>query len=146
MPQARDILFVQNDRQTVSSAHEALGKSGLPHVLHISSSGADAYAFLNRSGKYAHAPRPQLILLDVDQPNNNGLEVLAELKKEPSLASIPVVVLSDSQQAEQICKAYGLGANSYIAKPTDQESFCQLFQTLDHFWFRISTLCSGEHA
>ena len=96
--------------------------------------------FLRREGNYASAPRPDLILLDLNLPRKNGREVLAEIKEDPQLRTIPVVVLTTSGAEEDILKAYGLHANCYVVKPVGFESFVKAVQSIRNFWFSVVTL------
>jgi CheY-like chemotaxis protein len=100
----------------------------------------EATAFLRRQGKYAHAPRPDLILLDLNLPKKGGREVLEEIKLDPSLKSIPVVILTTSAAEEDILRSYQLHANCYITKPVDLDQFLKVVKTIDNFWLAIVKL------
>jgi two-component system response regulator len=109
-------------------------------TLHVVPDGVEAMAFLRREGPYADAPRPDLILLDLNLPKKDGREVLAEIKANEALRRIPVVVLTTSQMEQDVCKAYGLNANCYIAKPVDLEQFMWVVKSIEHFWLTIVKL------
>ncbi len=96
--------------------------------------------FLRRQGQYAHAPRPDLILLDLNMPKKDGREVLEEVKTDPNLKRIPVVILTISQAEQDILKAYNLHANCYITKPVDLEQFNKVVHSIEDFWFAIVKL------
>jgi CheY-like chemotaxis protein len=97
-------------------------------------------AFLRREGAYARAPRPDLVLLDINLPRMNGHEVLAEIKSDPLLKRIPVLVLTTSSADEDIHKAYGLHANCYITKPVGMDQFIRAIESIDDFWLSVATL------
>src|SRR5258708_27721921 len=103
-----------------------------------------ALAFLRREGQYAAAPRPDLILLDLNLPRKKGVEVLTEIKNDPQLKRIPVCVLTSSQAEDDILKAYNNYANCYITKPVDLEQFIKVVRSIDNFWFEIVTLPPAE--
>ena len=96
--------------------------------------------FLRKRGAYASAPRPDLILLDLNLPRKNGREVLAEIKADPDLKKIPIVVLTTSSAEEDVLKAYDLSANCYVVKPVGFDNFMEAMQSIRHFWFSIVTL------
>jgi CheY-like chemotaxis protein len=102
----------------------------------------DALAFLRKQGKYADAPRPDLILLDLNLPRKDGREVLADVKADPGLKRIPVVVLTTSQSDTDILQAYELAANCFITKPVDFDQFVKIVQTIEDFWFTVVKLPS----
>jgi two-component system response regulator len=102
--------------------------------------GVEAMAFLHREGRFADAPRPDLILLDLNLPKKDGREVLAEVKADEHLKRIPVVVLTTSKQDEDILRAYNLNANCYVTKPLDLDQFVHVVQSIDSFWLGIVAL------
>jgi CheY-like chemotaxis protein len=106
--------------------------------------GVEAMAFLRREGRYADAPRPQLILLDLNLPKKDGREVLHEIKGDEDLKRIPVVVLTTSRAEEDILKSYNLHANCYITKPVELEQFLSVVRTIDEFWLTIVRLPNGD--
>ena len=135
-----EILLAEDSATDVLLAEEALEHAKMRNNLHVVKDGVEAMAFLRKEGKYADAPRPDLILLDLNMPRKDGREVLAEVKADDELKSIPVVVLTTSQAQEDVLKAYGLHANCYISKPVDFEQFTNVVQAIDQFWFTIVTL------
>lgn len=135
-----EILLVEDSPGDVRLMVEALKESKVPNILHIARDGMEALAFLRREGKYADAPRPDLILLDLDLPRKNGLKVLAEVKADENLRRIPVLVLTISESEEEILKAYDLHANCYITKPIDLEQFITVMKSIGEFWFTIVKL------
>jgi two-component system response regulator len=140
MPKLIEILLVEDSPTDVLMTQEALEQAKLLNHLHVVEDGVEALAFLHRQGRYATAPRPDLILLDLNLPRKNGQEVLAELKADQNLKLIPVVILTTSKAEEDIVKSYGLYANCYIAKPVGFASFVEVVQAIEYFWFGVVTL------
>lgn len=139
-PRQIDILLVEDNPADVLLAREALGEAELPSTVHVVEDGVSAVSFLHRRGQYAKAPRPTLILLDLNLPRKSGREVLAEVKLDPSLRRIPVVILTTSSAEDDIQRSYDLHANCYIVKPYDYYSFVDAIQSIRHFWFTVATL------
>ncbi len=139
-----EILLVEDSPTDVLLAHEALESTKLVNNLHTVSDGVQAIAFLRREGQYKDAPRPGLILLDLNLPKKDGREVLAEIKTDDALKRIPVVVLTTSKSEADILIAYGLHANCYIVKPVDFEKFAEVVTHIENFWFAVVTLPEGE--
>ncbi|HEY2413489.1 MAG TPA: response regulator [Pirellulaceae bacterium] len=139
-----EILLVEDSPTDVLLAKEALEGSKIVNNLHTVSDGVEALAFLRREGKYEKAPRPGLILLDLNLPKKDGREVLAQIKTDEKLKSIPVVVLTTSKSEADVLRAYGLHANCYIVKPVDFEKFSQVVHSIESFWFAVVTLPGGE--
>jgi len=135
-----EILMVEDNSGDVLLAREALRDGKIANNLHHVVDGVDALAFLRREGEHANVPRPDLILLDLNLPRKDGREVLAEIKVDPVLASIPVVVLTTSSAEEDVLRSYGLHANCYIVKPMDFEQFTHVVQSIENFWFCIVSL------
>jgi CheY-like chemotaxis protein len=135
-----DILLVEDNPGDVDLTKEALTESKLLNNLHMVGDGIEALAFLYRQGKYANAVRPDLILLDLNLPKKDGREVLAEIKQDPALKAIPVVVLTTSQAEQDILKSYAFYANCYIAKPLDLNQFSTVVRSVEDFWFTIVKL------
>ncbi|MBL9134215.1 MAG: response regulator [Verrucomicrobiales bacterium] len=135
-----DILLVEDSPTDALITQEALSYSKILNRLHIVTDGVDAIHFLRRQGPHQEAPRPDLILLDLNLPKKTGAEVLKEIKGDPILGSIPVVVLSTSQAEEDINRSYGLHASCYITKPVDFAKFAEVVQSIRHFWFSVVTL------
>lgn len=134
------ILLVEDSKSDAVLTAETLSESKILNQLHIVRDGVEAIDFLYQVGKYQNAPRPDLILLDLNLPKKNGREVLAEIKKDPRLKSIPVVVLTTSDYEGDILKSYELHANCYITKPVELSQFINMMKTLEHFWFTIVKL------
>ena len=141
---AIEILMVEDSPIDVLMAREALQQAKVLNNLSVTENGVEALAFLRRENQYAGAPRPDLILLDLNMPRMDGREVLQELKADPELKCIPVVVLTTSKAEEDIVKSYGLHANCYITKPVDFERFVAVVQTIQDFWFTVVTLPPRE--
>jgi two-component system, chemotaxis family, response regulator Rcp1 len=135
-----EILLVEDSPTDVLLAKEALELSKIINDLNTVSDGVEAMAFLHREGKYKNAPRPGLILLDLNLPKKDGREVLAEIKSDENLKCTPVVVLTTSKSEVDILKAYGLHANCYIVKPVDFEKFADVVRNIESFWFSVVTL------
>ena len=135
-----EILLVEDNPGDVRLTREALKDSKILNRLHVVEDGVDALDFLYRRGAYTQAPRPDLILLDLNLPGKNGREVLAEIKADTVLKTIPVVILTTSHAEEDILKAYGLHANCYIIKPVDLSQFVNIVRAVETFWFTIVTL------
>src|SRR5271154_4802944 len=135
-----EILLVEDSPTDVLLAKEALEYSKHANNLHVVPDGVEAMAFLRREGKYEDAPRPGLVLLDLNLPKMDGREVLAEIKNDEKLKRIPVIVLTTSKSEADVMKDYGLHANCYIVKPVDFEKFADVVQTIENFWFAVVTL------
>jgi two-component system, chemotaxis family, response regulator Rcp1 len=138
-----DILMVEDSPSDVLLAQEAISQAKLANNLHVVEDGVEALAFLRREGKFSNAPRPDLVLLDLNLPRKSGKEVLAEIKADEQLKLIPVVVLTSSKAEMDAVKAYGLHANCYIAKPVDFSIFVGVVRSISHFWFTVVTLPAG---
>src|ERR1700733_8770421 len=139
-----EILLVEDSPTDVLLAKEALEYSKIVNNLHTVSDGVEAMAFLRKQGKYQDAPRPGLILLDLNLPKMDGREVLAKIKNDEKLKRVPVVVLTTSKSEADVLKAYGQHANCYIVKPVDFEKFAEVVNTIESFWFAVVTLPGGE--
>ncbi len=139
-PRIIDILLVEDSPTDVLIAREALTEARLLNTIHVVEDGVDALAFLRRQGRFANAPRPDLILLDLNLPRKNGREVLAEIKADEALKSIPVVVLTTSSAEEDIIRSYSLHANCYVVKPVEFDNFVKAVQSIRQFWFTIVAL------
>lgn len=135
-----EILLVEDNPADVLIAREALGEAKLLNTIHEVVDGVEALDFLYKRGKFASAPRPDLILLDLNLPRKNGREVLAEVKADPELTNIPVVVLTTSSAEEDILRSYNLHANCYVVKPVGFNDFVRAVQSIRHFWFSVVTL------
>ncbi|MCF8480891.1 MAG: response regulator [Rhodospirillum sp.] len=135
-----DILLVEDNPGDARLASEAFKEGGLPTNLHVAQDGIEAMAFLKREPLYASAPRPDLILLDLNLPRKDGREVLAELKEDANLKRIPVIVLTTSQAEADIMKSYDLHANCYIVKPVDFDQFIEVVRGIEQFWCTLVKL------
>jgi chemotaxis family two-component system response regulator Rcp1 len=135
-----DILLIEDNPGDADLAREALGNSKLHNDLCVVGDGVEAMDYLRRKGKYAQAPRPDLILLDLNLPKKDGREVLAEIKADPDLKRIPVVILTISKDEEDILKSYNLHANCYITKPIDLTQFLKVVKSIEDFWLTIVKL------
>jgi chemotaxis family two-component system response regulator Rcp1 len=140
--QAINILLVEDNPGDVRLTVEALKEGKVRNRLHIAKDGMEAMDFLHREGNYSDVPRPDLILLDLNLPKKDGHEVLAEIKEDPLLKSIPVVVLTGSKAGEDVLKTYNLHANCYITKPVDWEQFVTVVKSINDFWLTIVRLPS----
>ena len=138
--QAMHVLLVEDDPGDVLMTREAFEHYKLRNVLHVVTDGEQALQFLRRSGDYANAPRPGLILLDLNLPRLDGLEVLAELKADPVLKVIPVVILTTSQAQQDVLRSYALHANAYVSKPVDFETFMEVIRQIDNFFVTVVKL------
>jgi chemotaxis family two-component system response regulator Rcp1 len=137
-----EILLVEDSPGDVRLTREAF-KDAKVHVnLNVASDGAEAMDFLNREGEHANAPRPDLILLDLNLPKKDGREVLEEIKESPTLKSIPVVVLTTSASEGDILRSYKLHANCYITKPVGLDGFLEVVKSIDDFWLTVVKLPS----
>jgi CheY-like chemotaxis protein len=137
---AIDILLVEDNPGDARLAVEALKESKIQNTLHVVMDGEEASDFLFRKGKYADSAHPDLILLDLNLPKKDGRELLAEIKNDPVLKRIPVVVLTTSKAEEDILKTYNLHANCYITKPLDLEQFMKVIKSIEEFWLTIVVL------
>ncbi|CAI4030758.1 Response regulator Rcp1 [Nitrospira tepida] len=135
-----EILLVEDNPGDVRLTMEALKEAKVINNLTVLKDGAEALAFLHRQGQYAKAPRPHLILLDLNLPKKDGREVLADIKADPTLRRIPVVVLTTSQDEQDVYKSYNLHANCFITKPVDLEQFVKVVRSIEDFWLGIVVL------
>lgn len=134
------ILLVEDSPTDVMLTREALDHAKVLNTLHVAENGVEAMQFLRREGAHSSAPRPHLILLDLNMPRMNGLEVLTEIKNDDTLKTIPVIILTTSKNQDDLAKAYGSHANCYITKPVDFESFAEVVRSIESFWFNVVTL------
>jgi CheY-like chemotaxis protein len=135
-----EVLLVEDNPGDVRLMREAFWEVDVRHCLHTASDGVEAIDFLRRREGYARAPRPDLIVLDLNLPRKDGREVLAEIKQDARLRHIPVVVLSSSAAAEDVAGAYDLHANCYVSKPVDFEQFVRVVRSIETFWFNTARL------
>ena len=134
------ILLVEDNLGDARLVREALQEAGAGAALQHVPDGDEALAFLRREGAHAAAPRPDLILLDLNLPRKSGREVLAEIKADATLRGIPVVVLTSSQSQDDVLSVYNLHANCYVPKPADLERFLTVIRSIEHFWFTTARL------
>jgi two-component system, chemotaxis family, response regulator Rcp1 len=140
------VLLVEDNPGDVRLTKEALKEGKLLNQLTVVGDGVEALSFLRKEGIYADALQPELILLDLNLPKKDGREVLAEIKADPNLRRIPVVVLTTSSSEEDILKIYDLHANCYITKPVDLEQFMGVVKSIEDFWVSVVKLPSSEAA
>jgi CheY-like chemotaxis protein len=138
--QVVDVLLVEDDQGDVLMTREAFEYYKIRNTLHVVTDGEQALQFVRRTGDYADAPRPGLIMLDLNLPRRDGLEVLAELKADPALRVIPVVILTTSQAEEDILRSYSLHANAYVTKPVDFERFIDVIRQIESFFITVVKL------
>ncbi len=137
-----EILLVEDNPGDVRLTREAFKEAKMRNNLHAVGDGVEAMEFLRREGEYASASRPDLILLDLNLPRKDGREVLAEVKADPELRRIPVVILTTSKAEEDIAKTYDLHANCYITKPVDFDRFIEVVKQIEGFWLTVVKLPS----
>ena len=135
-----DILLVEDNPGDERLTREALKEGKVYSNLHWVKDGVEALEFLRKQGKYAGKPRPDIILLDLNLPKKDGRGVLADVKQDPALRHIPVVVLTSSQAEQDIVRAYELHANCYVTKPVDLDQFIRVVESIEDFWFTIVKL------
>ncbi len=135
-----EILLVEDNPADVLLMEEALREGKMSNNLYAVNNGDEALDFLNRRGKYREAVTPDLIMLDLNLPRRDGREVLAEVKNDPMLRKIPVVVITTSRSEEDVDKSYSLHANAYVTKPVNVRQFFSVVQEIEDFWFTIVKL------
>jgi chemotaxis family two-component system response regulator Rcp1 len=140
------VLLVEDNPGDVRLTKEALKEGKMLNRVTVVGDGEEALSFLRRQGKYADAGQPDLILLDLNLPKKDGRQVLAEIKADPGLKRIPVVVLTTSSAEEDILKTYDLHANCYVTKPVDLEQFMRVVKSIEDFWVTVVKLPSEEGA
>jgi CheY-like chemotaxis protein len=135
-----EILLVEDNDGDIRLTQEALKEGRVRNRVSVVVDGVEALAFLRREGQYADAPRPQMILLDLNLPKKDGRQVLSEIKADPSLRRIPVVILTTSKAEQDIMRAYDEHASCFINKPVDLDQFIRVVQTIEDFWLTIVSL------
>jgi CheY-like chemotaxis protein len=135
-----EILLVEDNPSDVSLTEEALLEGKVLNNLNAVEDGVEALEYMRREGRYTHAPRPDLILLDLNLPRMDGREVLGEIKADKSLRRIPVVILTTSEAEEDIIKTYNLQANCYVTKPIDLDQFVKVVKSVEEFWLSVVKL------
>lgn len=136
---AVEILLVEDNPGDVLLTREALAEGKVRNHLHVAADGVQAMAFLRREGEFDGAPRPDIILLDLNLPRKAGREVLAEIREDPQFAALPVAIITSSPAEEQVLAAYNTGVNCYINKPIDLAQFMKLVRSIEDFWVTITT-------
>jgi len=135
-----DILLVEDNPGDVRLTEEAFREGQIKNTLHVVNDGADALEFLRQRGEYADAPRPDIVLLDLNLPRKDGDEVLDEIRDDADLEALPVVVLTSSEAQEDIVQSYELKANAFLTKPVDPEEFIEVVRTFQEFWLSVVRL------
>jgi CheY-like chemotaxis protein len=138
LPGIAEVLLVEDDPGDVLLTSEAFAQHHLDVQLHVVGDGEEATQFLRRTGDFASAPRPALVLLDLNLPRRSGLEVLADLKADPDLRTIPVVVLTTSQAQQDILRSYQLHTNAYVVKPIDADQFSEAIGQIDYLFLTLA--------
>jgi chemotaxis family two-component system response regulator Rcp1 len=139
-----EILLVEDNPGDARLTVEALREGKVRNNLHHARDGVEAMRFLQREGEYKDAPRPDLVLLDLNLPRKDGREVLAEMRNNPEIKTIPVVVLTTSEAEQDVVRTYELCANCYITKPVDLEKFITIVRSIEDFWLTIVRLPSFD--
>lgn len=139
-PKTIEILLVEDNPGDVDLTLEALDEAKIRNEVHVAEDGVEAMAFLRREGSYADAPRPDLVLLDLNMPRMDGRQVLEEVKKDADLRRIPIVVLTTSEDEQDVLDAYEHSANAYIVKPVDFQQFFGTIRALEDFWLTVVRL------
>jgi CheY-like chemotaxis protein len=140
-----DVLLVEDDPGDVLMTQEAFADHKVHNRLHVVSDGVEAMAFLRKQESYAEVPTPDLVLLDLNLPKMDGREVLAAIKEDPTLRSIPVVILTTSEAEEDVLRSYSLHANAYVTKPVDFERFIDVVRRIDDFFVTVVRLPNNHH-
>ncbi len=135
-----EILLVEDDPGDIDLTRETLKEGKVLINLNVVRDGVQALQYLRREGPYGDSPRPDLVLLDLNLPKKDGREVLSEIKNDPNLRSIPVIILTTSDADSDILKTYGLGGNCYITKPVGLAQFTRVVQGIEDFWFSLVKL------
>lgn len=140
MDQHIEILLVEDSEPDILLTQEAFEDAKVKNRLHVARDGEEAMNFLKRRGQHADAPRPDVVLLDINMPRKNGLEVLRELKSDPDLSSIPVLMLTTSQAEEDVRNSYAQHANGYVIKPVGFDNFLNAIRAFENFWLTFVRL------
>jgi len=135
-----DILLVEDNPGDVRLTEEAFREGQIKNTLHVVNDGVEALTFLRQRDEYADAPRPDIVLLDLNLPRKDGDEVLDEIRDDPDLEALPVVVLTSSEAQEDIVQSYELQANAFLTKPVDPEEFIEVVRTFQEFWLSVVRL------
>jgi len=140
-----EILLVEDNPSDVALTRIAMKECTVANQLHVAGDGVEAMAFLRKEGKYAAAVRPDLVLLDLNLPRMDGRQVLAAIKEDEALQTIPVVVLTTSDAERDVSRSYALHANAYVTKPLDMGEFIRIVKGIEDFWFGIVRLPHENH-
>lgn len=132
-----EILLAEDNPGDVWLTEKALEQGKIVNNLHVAEDGVEAMQFLRREGEYADEPQPDLVLLDLNMPRKDGREVLEEMRADPQLRRLPVVVLTSSEAEEDVVRSYELSANAYLTKPVDFEGFVDIIERIEEFWFSV---------
>jgi chemotaxis family two-component system response regulator Rcp1 len=135
-----ELLLVEDNPGDVRLTQEALKSGQVPVHLSVARDGVEALDFLRRKARFRNAPKPDLILLDLNLPRKNGREVLSEIKSDPELRRIPVLIMTTSRAEQDVNRAYSLNANCYITKPMDLDEFLRIVRAIEDFWLKTVTL------
>ncbi len=138
------ILMIEDNPGDVLLTMEALKEVKIRNTVYVAKDGVEGIEFLRHKGQFTDSPRPDIILLDLNLPRKDGREVLAEIKDDPELRCIPVVILTTSTAEQDVLKTYNLHANCYITKPVDLDQFIAVVQSIENFWFSIVKLAPSE--
>ena len=138
-----EILLIEDNEGDIFLTTQAFSSAKVVNNLNVVRDGEEAMKYLTRSGSFANAPRPDLVLLDLNLPRRDGRQVLADMKADPELRSIPTVILTSSQAEQDVVKAYDLQANAYIVKPVDFENLGRIVSAIENFWFSVVKLPSN---
>ena len=139
-----EILLVEDNDDDVVLIKESFSKAKLINVLNVVQNGEEAMAYLRREGKYQNARQPGLVLLDINMPKKSGLEVLSEVKSDPKLQHLPMIMLTSSEREEDIVKSYSCGASSYITKPVEPEKLQQILKQFELYWVIVSKIPAAK--
>jgi CheY-like chemotaxis protein len=142
IPRNLQVLLVEDNEGDVRLIKEAFYESNIEKSFSVAKDGEDALNYLYKKGQYAESQRPDIILLDINLPRKNGFEVLEQIKNDPELKRIPVIMLSSSSSEEHIHKSYDLSANCYVTKPVDFDEYIQVVRIIEDFWFGRAKLPS----
>jgi CheY-like chemotaxis protein len=137
LPDPIEVLLAEDNPGDVRLTEKAFEQGSVLNDLHVVEDGVEAMKFLRNEGEYADSPRPDLILLDLNMPRKDGKEVLADVKSDPELRRIPVVILTSSEAEEDIVRSYDLHANAYLTKPVDFDGFLDVVERVEDFWLTV---------